>query len=98
MKNPSEQGDNCFGKTVCGLILSNKLNSRQHRIISTFISSSLGDLNQMKGLRNYDRLRCIYLLGRLQQLEKIVVEQNLDEDCRKRIRYIVRFQSRPTRK
>lgn len=99
MKFPSEQSNFCFGVTKCGVILHQRLNKFQHRRVASFLGSSYRDfkiLAKATDINQKQRMRCIYLIGRFQQLEEIVRDQNLDADMRQRIRFLLRFQSRKT--
>ena len=89
-----------FGKTKCGIILDNNLkdNKNLHRKISNFFNVTMTDFNTLiKGFEyknQAERVRLAYLLGRFQQLEEFSNVNSLNDDTVKRLKYIIRFQTR----
>lgn len=96
-KKLEEQNNNCFGKIKCAIILSNKLDIKQHKVVSTFLGISNRDLRYLRfipDMNAINRIRNIYLKGREIQLKELAKTANLDRDSQKRIMYLIKFNSR----
>ena len=89
-----------FGKTKCGLILEERLktNKNLYRKVANFFQVTTTDFNVLiKGFKcknQAERVRLVYLLGRFQQLDEFAATNCLDTDTVKRLKYIIRFQTR----
>ena len=91
---------NQFGPTLCGEILYEKIHTNKHllRKIANFFEVTMVDFNliirEVIPYGQRSRIRSVYLLGRFKQLDEFAKTNNLDEDIIKRLKYIIRFQTR----
>jgi hypothetical protein len=89
-----------FGATKCGLILEEKLktNKNLHRKIASFFEVTMRDfkilINGFETANQANRVRQTYLLGRFQQLDEFAKTNSLGLDTIKRLKYIIKFQTR----